>query len=48
LLAEKNDAQRLPSAAARDQHSMLKEQGYLRDMLSRRQLQGFVGPRAKY
>jgi hypothetical protein len=35
-------AQRWPSAAARDKHSKLKERSYLRSMLSRRQLQGFV------
>jgi len=35
-------AQRSPSVAARDQHASLREQDYLRTMLSRRQLQGFV------
>jgi len=30
------------SAAARDQHFTLNGKGYLRSMLSRRQLQGFV------
>jgi hypothetical protein len=37
--------QRWPSAAARDQHPSSAEKDYLRKMLSRRQLQGFVGPR---
>ncbi len=36
--------QRWPSAAARDQHPSSGAQGYLRNMLSRCQLQGFVGP----
>jgi hypothetical protein len=34
--------ERWPSAAARDQHSSREVKGYLRSMLSRRQLQGFV------
>jgi hypothetical protein len=34
--------ERWPSAAERDQHSIIREQDYLRTMLSRRQLQGFV------
>src|SRR5687768_9580446 len=38
----KESAERWPSAAARDQHFELKGRGYLRSMLSRRQLQGFV------
>jgi hypothetical protein len=35
-------AERWPSAAARDQHSSREEKGYLRSMLSRRQLQAIV------
>jgi len=38
-------AQRLPSAAARDQHPSGAEKDYLTSTLSRRQLQGFVGRR---
>jgi hypothetical protein len=34
--------ERWPSAAARDHHSASRKQDYLRNMLSRRQLQGFV------
>jgi hypothetical protein len=34
--------ERWPSAAARDQHPSRTDQNYLRNMLSRRQLQGFV------
>src|SRR5687767_5564520 len=37
------EAQRRPSAAARDQHPSREVSNYLRTMLSRRQLQGFVG-----
>jgi len=33
---------RLPSAAARDQHSSCEVRDHLSSMLSRRQLQGFV------
>ena len=33
-----------PSAAARDQHSDSAERGYLKTILPRRQLQGFVRP----
>jgi hypothetical protein len=36
------DAERWPSAAARDQHSSRAERDYLRSTLSRRQLQGVV------
>ena len=35
--------ERWPSAAARDQHQSCEVRSYLRNMLSRRQLQGFVG-----
>jgi len=38
-------AERWPSAAARDQHPSWAKKNYLREMLSRRQLQGFVGLR---
>ena len=34
--------ERWPSAAARNQHSSLEQKAYLRNRLSRRQLQGFV------
>src|ERR1700674_3636391 len=41
---QKSDArERWPSAAARDQHPSWTEKEYLGNMLSRRQLQGFVG-----
>jgi hypothetical protein len=49
LLRTEENAERWPcmltSAAARDQHLSRGEKGYLRKMLSRRQLQGFVGLR---
>jgi hypothetical protein len=41
LSSNREAIQRLPSAAARDQHPLM-EQSYLRRTLSRRQLQGFV------
>jgi hypothetical protein len=34
--------ERQPSAGARDQHPSREEKDFLRKMLSRRQLQGFV------